>query len=146
MGAKAMNDRETSNNGESQGRKAKNTVRLNVSIYGRESALNIGKDVLRVLGAPENVCLKVSQRMDSFVVMPCDENDVLSFHVPDDFMLNSHRMMRVISKSFVTGLLAMNDLEIDQTYNISGTYSEKNNAVIFNMSDIRRHRNRNSVC
>ena len=113
---------------------------MNVSIYGRESALNIGKDVLRVLGAPKDVCLKVSQRMDSFVVMPCDESDVLSFHVPDDFMLNSHRMMRVISKSFVTGLLAMNDLEIDHTYNISGTYSEKNNAVIFNMSDTRRYR------
>ena len=135
-----MDDRKTSNNGGSQGKKAKNTVRLNVSIYGRESALNIGKDVLRVLGAPKDVCLKVSQRMDSFVVMPCDESDVLSFHVPDDFMLNSHRMMRVISKSFVTGLLAMNDLEIDHTYNISGTYWEKNNAVIFNMSDIRRYR------
>lgn len=135
-----MDDRKTSNNGGSQGKKAKNTVRLNVSIYGRESALNIGKDVLRVLGVPKNVCLKVSQRMDSFVVMPCDESDVLSFHVPDDFMLNSHRMMRVISKSFVTGLLAMNDLEIDHTYNISGTYSEKNNAVIFNMSDICRYR------
>lgn len=135
-----MDDRKISNNGGSQGKKAKNTVRLNVSIYGRESALNIGKDVLRVLGAPKDVCLKVSQRMDSFVVMPCDESDVLSFHVPDDFMLNSHRMMRVISKSFVTGLLAMNDLETDHTYNISGTYSEKNNAVIFNMSDIRRYR------
>ena len=135
-----MDDRKTSNNGGSQGKKAKNTVRLNVSIYGRESALNIGKDVLRVLGAPKDVCLKVSQRMDSFVVMPCDESDVLSFHVPDDFMLNSHRMMRVISKSFVTWLLAMNDLEIDHTYNISGTYSEKNNAVIFNMSDICRYR------
>lgn len=135
-----MDDRKTSNNGGSQGKKAKNTVRLNVSIYGRESALNIGKDVLRVLGAPKDVCLKVSQRMDSFVVMPCDESDVLSFHVPDDFMLNSHRMMRVISKSFVTGLLAMNDLEIDHTYNICGTYSGKNNAVIFNMSDTRRYR------
>lgn len=140
MGAKAMNDRKTSDNGESHGKQAENTARLNVSIYGRESALNIGKDVLRVLGAPKNVCLKVSLRMDSFVVMPCDENDVLSFHVPDDFMLNSHRMMRIISKSFVTGLLVMNDLEIDHTYNISGTYLDKNNAVIFNMSDIRRYR------
>ena len=97
-----MDDRKNSNNGERRGKKAKNTVRLNVSIYGRESALNIGKDVLRVLGAPKDVCLKVSQRMNSFVVMPCDENDVLSFHVPDDFMLNSHRMMRVISNCFLS--------------------------------------------
>ncbi len=82
----------------------------------------------------------IKLRMDSFVIMPCDEYNVLSFHVPDDFMLNSHRMMRVISKSFVTGLLAMNDLEIGYTYKISGTYSEKNNDVIFNMSDIRRYR------
>jgi hypothetical protein len=140
MVEEVMNGIKTSNNSESQGKKAKNKVRLNVSIYGRESALYIGKDVMRVLGAPKDVCLKVSPRMDSFVIMPCDEYNVLSFHVPDDFMLNSHRMMRVISKSFVTGLLAMNDLETGHTYKISGTYSEKNNAVIFNMSDIRRYR------
>jgi len=140
MEAGAMNDGKNPNSGESRGKRVKNTVRLDVSIYGRESVINIGKDVLRVLGAPENVCLKVSQGMDSFVVMPCEEKDALSFHVPDDFMCNSRRQMKVTSRSFVTGLLAMNDLETEHTYKISGTYSEKNNAVIFNMSDIRRYR------
>ncbi len=135
-----MNEGNILNRSESREKRVKNTVRLDVSIYGRESVINIGKDVLRVLGAPENVCLKVSQGMESFVVMPCGEKDVLSFHVPDDFMSNSRRQMKVTSRSFVTGLLAMNDLETDHTYKISGAYSEKNNVVIFNMSDIRRYR------
>ena len=134
-----MSDVEKQNSSEAW-KGAKNAMRLDVSIYGCESVINIGKDVLRVLGAPVSVCLKVSQGLDSFVVMPCDEKDVLSFRVPDDIMFNSHRQMRVTSRSFVTGLLAMNKLEANHTYKISGTYSEKNNAVIFNMSDIRRYR------
>lgn len=138
-----MNDGRNPNN--SKGRQkmwkgTKNTVKLDVSIYGRESIIHIGKDVLRVLGAPVNVCLKVNQGMDSFAVMPCDEKDAMSFRVPDDIMFNSHRQMRVTSRSFVTGLLAMNDLEVNHTYIISGGYSEKNNAVIFNMSDIHVYR------
>ncbi len=135
-----MNNGGKPSSGGVRGKRSRKTVRLDVSIYGRESVINIGKDVLRVLGAPENICLKVSQRMDSFVVMPCGEKDTLSFHVPDDFMVNSRRQMKVTSRSFVTGLLAMNDLENGHTYKISGTYSEKNNAVVFNMSDIRRYR------
>lgn len=127
-------------NGSEAEHKIKNTMRLDVSIYGRESVINIGKDVLRILGSPVSVCFKVNQGMDSFVVMPCDEKEAMSFHVPDDIMFNGSRQMRVTSRSFVTGLLAMNGLEANHTYKISGTYSEKNNAVIFNMSDIRRYR------
>lgn len=134
-----MSDVGKQNSGEAK-YKIKNTMRLDVSIYGRESVINIGKDVLRILGAPVSVCFKVNQGMDSFVVMPCDEKEPLSFRVPDDIMFNGNRQMRVTSRSFVTGLLAMNALEANHTYKISGTYSEKNNAVIFNMSDIRRYR------
>lgn len=134
-----MNNGKKSKGSEECGKRAKNTVKLDVSIYGRESMINIGKDVLRVLGAPENICLKINQGMDSFVVMPCEEKDALSFRVPDDFMFNSGRQMKVTSRSFVTGLLAMNNLGTDCTYKISGTYSERNNAVIFNMWDVRRY-------
>lgn len=135
-----MNNSKKPDRGENRRKRTKNTVKLDISVYGRESVIHIGKDVLRVLGAPENVCLKVSRRLDSFVVMPCEERVPLSFRVPDDFIFNSRKQMRVTSRSFVAGLLAMNDLEIGHTYKLSGTYSEKNNAVIFNMSDIRRYR------
>ncbi len=44
--------------------------------------------------------------------------------------------MKVTSQSFVIGLLSINGLEFEHTYKISGIYSENNNAVVFNMSDI----------
>ena len=33
----------------------KNTVKLEISIYGRVNVINIGKDVLRVIGAPSHI-------------------------------------------------------------------------------------------
>ena len=52
----------------------KNTVKLEISIYGRVNVINIGKDVLRVIGAPSHICLKINKYMDSFPVMPCESS------------------------------------------------------------------------
>ena len=116
----------------------KRQAKLVVSIHGRKtkSLIHIGKDVLRVLGAPSYVCFKVNQDMSSFIVAPSEEKETLSFKVPDNIYLDNNVMMRVTSQSFVVGLLAMNNIDSDHTYRIAGTYSEKNNAVVFNMKDI----------
>lgn len=45
-------------------------------------------------------------------------------------------LLKVTSQSFVIGLLSVNGLEFGHTYKITGIYSENNNAVVFNMSDI----------
>lgn len=115
----------------------KNVVRLHASIYGKKNAILIGKDVLRVLGGPSHICLKVNQKMDSFLVTPCSERDAMSFRVPENILTTGRPQMDVVSRSFVIGLLAINDLEFDCTYNLSGIYSEKHNAVVFNVADAR---------
>lgn len=114
----------------------KNKVKLEISIYGRVNVINIGKDVLRVIGAPSHICLKINKEMDSFAVMPCEPAEPMAFKVPDDIMFNTRKQMKVTSRSFVIGLLSINGLEFEHTYKISGIYSENNNAVVFNMSDI----------
>lgn len=114
----------------------KNKVRLEISIYGRINVLHIGKDVLRVIGAPSHICLKINKEMDSFAVMPCEPAEPMSFKVPDDITLNTRKQMKITSQSFVIGLLSVNGLDLGHTYKISGIYSENNNAVVFNMSDI----------
>ncbi len=115
----------------------KRKANLMVSIHGRKSTIHIGKDVIRVIGAPGYVSLKVNQGMDSFIVVPSAEKEPLSFRVPDNLMFDHNKMLRVSSQSFVIGLLAMNDLDFNYTYRVWGTYSEKNNAVVFNMADIQ---------
>jgi len=115
----------------------KRQAKLLLSIYGRKNSICVGKDVLRVIGAPTHVCCKITQEMDSYLVMPCSEKEPMSFRVPDNINFDKHKQMKVTSQSFVIGLLAMNDLDFNHTYRILGNYSEKNNAVVFNMADIQ---------
>ncbi len=115
----------------------KRKANLLVSIHGRKSVIHIGKDVIRVIGAPSYVSLKVNQDMHSFIVVPSAEKEPMSFKVPDNIMFDNNKMLRVSSQPFVISLLAMNDLDAYHTYRVMGIYSEKNNAVIFNMADIQ---------
>lgn len=130
-----MNDDREDNKKLWNGNKRK--ANLLLSIYGKKNSVSVGKDVLRVIGAPTHICIKINQGMDSFLVMPCSEKDPMSFRVPDNINFDGHKQMTVTSQSFVIGLLAMNDLDFNCTYRIIGTYSEKNNAVVFNMADIQ---------
>ena len=130
-----MNDDREENKKLWNGNKTK--ASLMVSIQARKSTIHIGKDVIRVIGAPGYVSLKVNQGMDSFIVVPSTEKEPMSFKVPDNLMFDHNKMLRVSSQSFVIGLLAMNDLDFNHTYRVWGTYSEKNNAVVFNMADIQ---------
>ncbi len=114
----------------------KNKAKLEISIYGRINVIHIGKDVLRVIGAPSHICFKINKEMDSFAVMPCEPAETMAFKVPEDIMLNTRKQMKVTSQSFVIGLLSINGLGSEHTYKISGIYSENNNAVVFNMSDV----------
>lgn len=115
----------------------KRKANLQVSIQGKKSVIHVGKDVIRVLGGPGYVSFRINQGMDSFIVVPSTEKEPMSFQVPDNIMFDHNKMLRVSSQSFVIGLLAMNDLDFNHTYRITGIYSEKNNAVVFNMADIK---------
>ncbi len=115
----------------------KNSAYLGFTIGGKRKRLHIGKDVIRVLGGPSFVCIRVNESYNSFVVMPCDSKMYLSFKVPSDLLVVGRRQMEVTSTSFVAALLSRNGLELDGTYNVEGTYLEKNNAVKFQMADVR---------
>lgn len=112
-------------------------AKLDISIYGRKKAIHIGKDILRLLGGPEFICIRINKEMDSLIISPCGGKELISFKVPQDIMFNSDRMMRVSSRSFVSGILTMNNMSDRVTYKITGIYLEKNNAVAFKISDAR---------
>lgn len=115
----------------------KHSVRVEISISGKRKEIHIGKDVVRLLRAPKYLCLKINKAMDSIAVMPCPGKEYMSFKVPDGILLGKHVSMRVVSSAFVEKILAVNGYKNNNTYQITGTYLEKNNAVIFNMADMR---------
>ena len=43
--------------------------------------------------------------------------------------------MVINSTSFVVGMMTRNGLDLRETYQIEGVYSEKNNAVVFDIKD-----------
>ncbi len=114
----------------------KKSARIVFTIAGKKKRMHFAKDVIRVLGGPTFVCLKVNQEFDAFLITPCDSKQYMSFQVPYNYLLEPTKEMDVVCKSFVDTLLTKNGLDINETYLISGTYIEKNNAVVFQMADV----------
>ncbi|MCD7957086.1 MAG: hypothetical protein LUG93_15325 [Lachnospiraceae bacterium] len=132
-----MDENNSSNQEQKMWNGNKHAVRVEISISGKRKEIHIGKDVVRLLGAPTYLCLKVNKAMDSIAVMPCPGKEYMSFKVPEGILLGKHVSMRVVSSSFVERILAVNGYRDNRTYQITGTYFEKNNAVVFNLADMR---------
>lgn len=115
----------------------KKSANLRISFYGRQNCVQVGKDVVRVLGAPPYIAIRINPELDSILFESAVEKHRLSFKVPDDLCLNSNRQMVINSTAFVTGLMLHNNLDITETYQMEGVYSEKNNAVVFKIKDAK---------
>ena len=55
---------------------------IEMSLQGKHNCISIGKGVIKALGTPTHVSLKISDTHDSISVFPCDEDDVMAFRVP----------------------------------------------------------------
>lgn len=111
-----------------------NMTKLRISFQGAWNVLRVGKGVVKVLGEPEYICLRVNAAMDTLVIRPCGPGDKLSFKVPLDFMGKTERIFRIFSKQFVRSFLEQNHLNPDITYSVDGEYSETDHAVFFDMT------------
>ena len=108
---------------------------IELSVQGARNCISIGKGVIRALGGPTHVSLKVSDTNDSISVFPCDEDDVMSFKVPERLLLDHKCVMRINSKRFVHGIMKSNDLDISRTYSLFGKYLADKNMAVFSLVD-----------
>ena len=118
---------------------SKKSAKLRISFYGRQKCVQIGKDVVRVLGAPSYLSIRINPEFDSILVESAEEKHKLSFKVPEDIFKNKNRQMVISSISFVNGVMTQNELDLKETYQIEGVYSEKNNAVVFDIRNARKY-------
>lgn len=132
-----LDRKECINQGKRLGLGNKRSVRIEISISGKRKEIHFSKDVVRLLGTPAYLCMKVNKERNSIAVMPCPGKEYMSFKVPNGIQFGKMVSMRVCSKPFVDLILAANGYKNDCTYQVSGVYSEKNNAVVFNMEDLR---------
>lgn len=108
---------------------------IELSIQGARNCISIGKGVIRALGEPSHVSLKISDNNDSISVFPCDEDDVMSFRVPARLLTDHKCVMRINSKRFVHGIMKSNALDTMRTYTLCGEYLEDKNIAVFSLVD-----------
>lgn len=117
---------------------------IEMSLQGARNCISIGKGVIRALGKPSHISLKISDAHDSISVFPCDEDDVMSFRVPAKLFSDHRCVMRISSKRFVQGIMSTNDLDSTRTYVLSGNYLRSQNAAVFSLADGVMLRNKES--
>lgn len=108
---------------------------IDMTLQGARNCISIGKGVIRALGEPSHVSLKISDNHDSLSVFPCDEDDVMAFRVPVKLLIDHHCVMRINSKRFVHGIMRSNGMDITRTYTLSGEYLKDKNIAVFSLVD-----------
>lgn len=107
------------------------TLSLCITIKGPRNRIYIGKDVIRALGFPAFICIKVNEDMSALAIQPGEEKEYMSFKVPER-LFDSHKVeFTVHSKRFVYELLTANGLEPESNYPLQGVCAQLENAVIF---------------
>ena len=108
---------------------------IEMTLQGARNCISVGKGVIRALGEPSHVSLKISDNHDSLSVFPCDEDDVMAFRVPVKLLTDHHCVMRINSKRFVHGIMISNNMDITRTYTLSGEYLKDMNTCVFSLVD-----------
>lgn len=98
-----------------------------------QNGITISKDVVKCLGFPTHICLRINEITNSFAIIPCEQDDVMSFKVPEKLLTDNHCVFRIHSKRFMLNLILKYDLDIKNVYTCKGIYSQKLNAVIFSL-------------
>ena len=106
-----------------------------ILIQPYKNSLTIGKDIIKSLGYPKHVCLRINDTNHSFAIIPCEAKDVMSFKTPENLFTNSKCVFRIYSKGFMINLLLKYNLDPTCVYSCKGIYSQKLNAVIVSLDE-----------
>ena len=115
---------------------SKRHVRLYLSLYGKSSCIHICRDIIRILGFPKYVSLRI-KGSKYIAILPCDVKESMSFLVPKNLFEGKNGQFKITSKAFITSTFKNNDLDISKSYLITGDYSEKENVIFFNIENNR---------
>ena len=106
---------------------------IELTLQGARCCISVSKEVIKALGKPSHVSIKISDNHDSLSVFPCDEDDVMAFRVPVKLFTDHKCVMRINSKRFVHGIMKTNQMNISKTYVLSGEYLEEKNTAVFSL-------------
>lgn len=111
---------------------------LQISLNGSWYSIRIHKSIIRALGSPEYISLRINESIPSIAILPCKSTDFMSFKVPDDFAGNKKVDFKIYSKGFVIGILEKCRLDTEACYIICGKHLGNKNAIVFNVKTAKK--------
>ena len=85
-------------------------MNLMVTIPAESRRMNVGKDVIRVLGSPTYICVLQRKDRKSIAITPCTAEHPMSFKVPDRLLTDGQCRMMINGIQFIQALLEANGL------------------------------------
>ena len=87
-------------------------MNLLVTIPAESRRMNVGKDVIRVLGSPTYICVLQRKDRKSIAITPCTAEHPMSFKVPDRLLTDGQCRMMINGIQFIQALLEANELAV----------------------------------
>ncbi len=113
-------------------------MNLLVTIPAESRRMNVGKDVIRILGSPSYICILQRKDRQSIAITPCAAEHPMSFKVPDRLLIDGQCRMRINGIQFIQALLEANGLAVGKDYQFKGRYEAEKNAVIISLEKDER--------
>ena len=113
-------------------------MNLLVTIPAESRRMNVGKDVIRILGSPAYICILQRKDRQSIAITPCAAEHPMSFKVPDRLLTDGQCRMRINGVQFVQALLEANGLAAGKDYQFKGRYEAEKNSVIISLEKDER--------
>lgn len=85
-------------------------MNLRVTIPAESRRMNVGKDVIRILGSPAYICVLQRKDRKSIAITPCAAEHPMSFKVPDRLLTDGQCRMMINGIQFIQVLLEANGL------------------------------------
>ena len=85
-------------------------MNLRVTIPAESRRMNVGKDVIRVLGSPAYICVLQRKDRKAIAITPCAAEHPMSFKVPDKLLTDGQCRMMINGIQFIQVLLEANGL------------------------------------
>ena len=86
-------------------------MNLRVTIPAESRRMNVGKDVIRILGSPAYICVLQRKDRKSIAITPCAAEHPMSFKVPDKLLTDGQCRMMINGIQFIQVLLEANRAE-----------------------------------
>ena len=108
-------------------------MNLLVTIPAESRRMNVGKDVIRVLGSPTYICVLQRKDRKSIAITPCTAEHPMSFKVPDRLLTDGQCRMMINGIQFIQALLEANELAVGKDHQFKGDMKLRKTQLSFHL-------------